>query len=107
MGAIFALALTRALPDALPGELIGLSAGAARPLRGPATGPLSLLIGSERHGLRPEVLARCDRLASIPQVAGDSLNAAMAATVALYELTRDAPGRRRTPAARPREGRPR
>jgi TrmH family RNA methyltransferase len=89
MGSIFALPLARALPDDLPGELIGLVAGAPHALRGPLTGELTLLIGSERDGLRPEVLARCDRLASIPQVAGDSLNAAMAATIALYELTRD------------------
>ncbi len=88
MGSIFALALTRATPDDLPGELIGLAADAPATLRGPLTGEVSLLIGSEREGLRPDVLARCDRLASIRQVAGDSLNAAMAATVALYELTR-------------------
>lgn len=90
MGAIFSLKLARAVPDDLPGELIGLAAGVGARLRGPLTGPVTLLIGSERHGLRPDVLARADRLASIPQVAGDSLNAAMAATVALYELTRDA-----------------
>jgi TrmH family RNA methyltransferase len=88
MGAIFSLQLARAVPDALPGELIGLAADAAAPLRGPFPGEVSLLVGSERHGLRPEVLARCDRIASIAQTAGDSLNAAMAATVALYELSR-------------------
>ena len=32
-----------------------------------------------------QVVAACDRVAHIP-IAGDSLNAAMAATVALYEL---------------------
>jgi RNA methyltransferase, TrmH family len=88
MGAIFSLPLTRAEVDDLPGELIGLAAQAPDALRGPLAGDVSLLIGSERHGLPPAVLARCDRLASIPQAAGDSLNAAMAATVALYELTR-------------------
>jgi RNA methyltransferase, TrmH family len=93
MGAIFSVPLARAMPDDLPGELVGLSADAADPLRGPLTGPVTLLIGSERHGLRPDLLARVDRLASLPQVAGDSLNAAMAATVALYELTRDPAGR--------------
>jgi TrmH family RNA methyltransferase len=89
MGAIFSLPLARAVPEDLPGELVGLSAAAGEPLRGPLAGPLSLLVGSERNGLRPDVLARCDRVVSIRQVAGDSLNAAMAATVALYELTRD------------------
>ena len=33
------------------------------------------------------VVAACDRVAHIP-IASESLNAAMAATVALYELTR-------------------
>jgi RNA methyltransferase, TrmH family len=91
MGAIFSVPLTRAEPEDLPGELIGLDAAAPDALCGPLAGAVSLLIGSERHGLRPAALARCDRLASIRQTAGDSLNAAMAATVALYELTRPAP----------------
>ena len=33
-------------------------------------------------------MAACDRAHRIPIAAGDSLNAAMAATIALYELTR-------------------
>jgi RNA methyltransferase, TrmH family len=52
-----------------------------------ATTPLTLLIGAEREGLPEEVLAACGRVAHIP-IAGDSLNAAMAATIALYEMTR-------------------
>ena len=52
-------------------------------------GAVSLLVGAEREGLAPEVLAACERTARIP-IASDSLNAAMAATVALYEITRDA-----------------
>jgi TrmH family RNA methyltransferase len=92
MGAIFSVELARVDPGELPGELIGLVAGAADVLRGPLTGAVTLLVGSERHGLRVDLLARADRLASIPQQAGESLNAAMAATVALYELTRDAAG---------------
>jgi TrmH family RNA methyltransferase len=43
-------------------------------------------VGAERSGLAPEVVAACTRAAHIP-IAGDSLNAAMAATVALYELS--------------------
>ena len=35
----------------------------------------------------PEVVEACDAVAHIP-IAGDSLNAAMAATIALYESTR-------------------
>ena len=74
----------------LPGERIALSAGAREELHGPArqiAPALTLLVGAEREGLPPEVLAACERQARIP-IAGESLNAAMAATVALYELTR-------------------
>ena len=47
----------------------------------------SLLIGAEREGLPAEVVQAADLTAHIP-IATQSLNAAMAATVALYELTR-------------------
>jgi TrmH family RNA methyltransferase len=100
MGAIFSvkLAHVNAL-DELPGELIGLAADAPQVLRGPHTdgpdddagaaaeGGVTLLVGSEREGLPDTVTAACDRVARIP-IASDSLNAAMAATVALYEMTR-------------------
>jgi RNA methyltransferase, TrmH family len=60
-----------------------------RPLYGPARGPLTLLVGAEREGLPEELLAACESAAHIP-IACDSLNAAMAATIALYEMTRGA-----------------
>lgn len=92
MGAIFAVALARVDdPARLPGERIALAAGAAAPLRGPARGAVTLLVGAERDGLPQELLAGCERTARIP-IASDSLNAAMAATVALYEMTRSATG---------------
>lgn len=107
MGAIFTARLARVSDLAeLPGELIALDANAEESLRGPlddheaghrATGAtavedagaraVTLLIGAEREGLPDTVTAACDRLARIP-IATDSLNAAMAATVALYEMTR-------------------
>ena len=86
MGAIFSVHLARARTDELPGERIALVAGRGDPLAGPATGEVTLLVGAEREGLPPEVVASCDRVAHIP-IASESLNAAMAATVALYELT--------------------
>jgi RNA methyltransferase, TrmH family len=93
MGAIFATAIARFASVAeLPGRVVGLDARARASLRGPRHGELTLLVGGERHGLPDEVLARCDEVCSIAQVAGDSLNAAMAATVALYEATRMAAG---------------
>jgi TrmH family RNA methyltransferase len=86
MGAIFELPVARvAHVDELPGERVALVAHAGEPLAGPAAGELSLLVGAEREGLAPDVVAACDRVAHIP-IAGESLNAAMAATVALYEL---------------------
>jgi RNA methyltransferase, TrmH family len=91
MGSIFAIPLARVdSVEQLPGERIALLAGAAEELRGPAatdSAPRTLLVGSERDGLPPEVLAACERSARIP-IASESLNAAMATTVALYEMTR-------------------
>jgi RNA methyltransferase, TrmH family len=91
MGAIFTVALARVEdPERLPGERVALVADAREPLRGPldpAAGALTLLVGAEREGLPAGVVAACQRAARIP-IASDSLNAAMAATVALYEMTR-------------------
>jgi RNA methyltransferase, TrmH family len=90
MGAIFAVALARVRgAGELPGERVALLAGALEPLQGPADPrrPVSLLVGAERDGLPADVVAACERAARIP-IASESLNAAMAATVALYEMTR-------------------
>ncbi len=97
MGAIFALPVSRADPSQLPGAKIALVPGAGEPLNGrwrsdyvfgsrSAIGA-TIMVGSERDGLPDEVVAQADRVAHIP-IATDSLNAAMAATIALYELSR-------------------
>ncbi len=95
MGAIFAVPLARVADIAeLPGERVALVAHAGQPLRalraaraGSAeTDPLTLLVGAEREGLPEEVVAACEHIAHIP-IAGDSLNAAMAATIGLYEMS--------------------
>jgi TrmH family RNA methyltransferase len=91
MGAVFTVALARVGDIAeLPGERVALDARAAEPLRGGEGehGSLTLLVGAEREGLPDDVLAACARSARIP-ISTESLNAAMAATVALYEITRD------------------
>jgi RNA methyltransferase, TrmH family len=89
MGAIFETAIARFASVAeLPGQVVALAAGGGPAIRGPLAGDVTLLIGAEREGLPAGVLAECDEVCSIAQVAGDSLNAAMAATVALYEATR-------------------
>jgi TrmH family RNA methyltransferase len=93
MGAVFTVALARAgsVGD-LPGETVALVAGdgAGAPLRMLALHGVSLLIGAERDGLPADVVTAADHVARIP-IANHSLNAAMAATVALYEATRMAP----------------
>jgi TrmH family RNA methyltransferase len=88
MGAVFAVPLARAdSVDGLPGERLALAARAGEPLQGPVAGEVTIVVGAEREGLPDEVVAACDRVAHIP-IETESLNAAMAATVALYELTR-------------------
>jgi TrmH family RNA methyltransferase len=116
MGAIFAvqLALVSDVSE-LPGKRVALATGAGEPIWSVLAGDggayadiagglpyaragdmasgegktpaLTLLVGAEREGLPEEVVAACDVVAHIP-IAFESLNAAMAATVALYETTR-------------------
>ena len=50
-------------------------------------GEIVFVLGAEREGLPGEVLERCEVRASIPQQ-GESLNVAMAGTIALYERSR-------------------
>jgi len=88
MGTIFEMPLARVSSvDELHGERIALVGHTGVPLSGPADGERTVLVGAERDGLPANVVAACDRVAHIP-IASESLNAAMAATIALYELTR-------------------
>jgi TrmH family RNA methyltransferase len=89
MGAIFAVSIARVEGvDELPGERVALVAGEGVSLHALSTdGPLTLLVGAEREGLPEDVVRACEHTAHIP-IASESLNAAMAATVALYEMTR-------------------
>jgi TrmH family RNA methyltransferase len=95
MGAIFAVPLARATTvTELPGERVALVAHAGEPLARlrsalPApqeAHPLTLLVGAEREGLPAELVAACEHVAHIP-IATDSLNAATAAAIALYEMS--------------------
>jgi TrmH family RNA methyltransferase len=86
MGAVFAMPIVRVnRVDELPSPAIAMVARTGDPLHGPLSG--TLVVGAERTGLPDEVLSACDRAAHIP-IDGESLNAAMAATVGLYEMTR-------------------
>jgi TrmH family RNA methyltransferase len=106
MGAVFGVPLWRAgagaALDQLPGIKIALVAGAGAPLpelwRSANEGwdnnakveggqDVTLLIGAEREGLPPALVEAADLTAHIP-ILTHSLNAAMAATIALYEANR-------------------
>jgi RNA methyltransferase, TrmH family len=56
------------------------------------TGACGLIIGSEAHGVRPELLAVSTPL-TIPTKGVESLNAAVAAGILLYEMARGRSGR--------------
>jgi RNA methyltransferase, TrmH family len=100
MGAVFAVEMAKVGdPAELPGTTIALDPAAPRELSQIDSDPmnpdaevreLTLIVGSERDGLPRAVVEAADLSAAIP-IRIHSLNAAMAATVALYEVTRMAP----------------
>jgi len=62
-------------------------------------GAVALVVGSEAHGLGPEMIERCDHLVTIPMEGSvESLNAAVAGSVLAFEAARQ---RRRAPASDP------
>ena len=72
---------------------VGLTGDAATPIDGLASrlveGPLVLVVGSEGSGLARLTAETCDVLARIPMPGGaESLNASVAAGIALYSVTR-------------------
>jgi TrmH family RNA methyltransferase len=88
MGALFRVPLARF--DEAPRPWIGLV-----PRRGRALAELDIaergtfLLGAEREGLTEEMLEDCDEVVSIPLADGaESLNVAVAGSIALYELRR-------------------
>jgi 23S rRNA (guanosine2251-2'-O)-methyltransferase len=72
------------------GWIYGAQAGAPTPYASvDLRGPVVLVLGGERAGLRPRVAAACDAVVAIPQ-AGEvaSLNVSAAAAVLLFEAVR-------------------
>lgn len=101
MGAVFSRQLV--LTDDLPGALRGLRAGGRRAFAATLSPDAVLLgdaglcasdtvvIGNEGHGLSPEVTAACTGSVILPMCQGpgvESLNAAAAATVFMWELSK-------------------
>jgi RNA methyltransferase, TrmH family len=93
-GAVFRVPVVRF--DDAPRPWIALAARGGDPLDAvEVTAPATFVLGAERDGVPDELLRRCDGVATIPQAAAaESLNVAMAGTIALYELAR-----RRRPSA--------
>ena len=88
MGALFEVPVVRVRdPSELPGRKIALVAREGRPLSEIEDSDVTLVVGAEREGLPAKVVAACDEVAHIP-IRSESLNAAMAATLALYEVCR-------------------
>ncbi len=94
MGAIFRLALAVAEPDAVAtaaretaAEILGLDARGADIREVERGDRIALVIGHERHGLGPWE-AICGRRIAIPMSGpAESLNAAVAGSIALYALS--------------------
>jgi TrmH family RNA methyltransferase len=107
MGAAFRLAIAVADPPEVTVaaaranfRLVGLAARAACLSAGQFERPLVIVVGNERHGLgRWETL--CERVVAIPMVGpSESLSAAVAGSIALYEASRSLPCQESTPRAK-------
>ncbi len=90
MGSTFRVPLAEF--DVLPGS-VALVADGGEPLENlDLERHSSFVLGSEREGLPAEVLTRCEVRATIPVQSVESLNVAMAGTIALYEHARRTAG---------------
>jgi 23S rRNA (guanosine2251-2'-O)-methyltransferase len=71
-------------------SILGLAGQGSPPLDDvPLQRPIALVLGGEQRGLRRLTRERCQALAAIPMAGGvESLNVAVAAGVALFELNR-------------------
>jgi TrmH family RNA methyltransferase len=93
-GAVFTLPIVEATLDevrALPGDLVATEPTAPTPYtEADLTGPLTIAIGAEDAGLPTSWLDAADRRVSIPlaSTSTDSLNAATAAAILLFETRR-------------------
>ncbi len=103
MGSLYALPVVRVREEAallawyaglrargLALRVVGTSAHGDRLLyEVDCSGPLALLIGSERDGLSPEVRATADVVARLPMAGGaSSLNVSAATAAVVYEIVR-------------------
>lgn len=74
---------------ACPGPVLAaVLDGDSRPIGECSLRDACVVIGNEAHGVSPEVRAACDGGVHIPICGAESLNAAMAAGIFLYEMAR-------------------
>ncbi len=87
-GALFRVGVGRF--DEAPAPWLGLVARDGEPIdRAELPVAATLLLGAEREGLPDDLLARCERRLTIPQTGdAESLNVAMAGSIALWERRR-------------------
>jgi TrmH family RNA methyltransferase len=91
MGSIFARPPARATFESLTATTVALDHGAERVLADVrAKPPVVLCIGSERHGLPPQLSASERARIPLRDEGPDSLNAAVSAAIALYRMAADA-----------------
>ena len=81
------MAALRILDEAGYGSWATIPRGGLSPAAVPSEGPVALILGNEPHGLSDEVVAACVGTVSVPTVGGvDSLNVAIAGSIALHDL---------------------
>ncbi len=94
MGSLFARppALVAGV-EATPAPRVALVAHGGDPLDTALAGAVTVCLGAEREGLRPEVVAACAARATIPLHGGaESLNVAAAAAVACARMSEERAG---------------
>jgi len=82
--------------------VVGLDKGADKTVySSDLTGSVAIVIGGEEKGIRPLVKKNCDFIVSIPQMGQvNSLNASVAAAIAMYEAFRQREKERKKPDVR-------
>ena len=92
MGAVFRVPVGHF--DDAPAPCVALEAHGGAPVTEVELAePMTFVLGAEREGLPEAVVQGCETRATIPVEAGDSLNVAMAGTIALWEWWRRRPSR--------------
>ena len=66
-----------------------VSTGGVRPVTIDTSNSLALLVGNEAHGLPQDVIDACEAALTIPILGPESLNAAVAGSIAMYVLSQE------------------